>query len=163
MPEYPDIVVYIEALEKRIVGQTLERVRLGSPFLLRTAGAANFRGRRQEGCSTASDGQTDLHWPGGRSVAGFALDDCRSTSLEGPSSQRRPRASKKALAKNHLAAFEFNNGTLSLTEAGTQRRASLHVFASEADLQQSRSRWPGNFRVISERSNAVQLDKPQKL
>jgi hypothetical protein len=74
MPELPDLAIYIEALEKRIVGQRLERVRIVSPFLLRTVEPAVE--------SAAGVGETDLYWSGGRALANAAFDDCGAVALE---------------------------------------------------------------------------------
>ncbi|HEV7395742.1 MAG TPA: DNA-formamidopyrimidine glycosylase family protein [Pyrinomonadaceae bacterium] len=132
MPEYPDIVVYIEALQKRIHSQTLERVRVGSPFLLRTAAPplSAIEGRKV----------VQLRRLGKRICIGLEGDLWLVLHLmiAGRLHWKEPQPAKlkkPALSRNHLAVFEFNNGTLSLTEAGTQRRASLHLLASEADLQ----------------------------
>ena len=126
MPELPDIVVYIEALERRIVGRVLERVLVAGPFLLRTAvppvDAAQghaVKAIRRIGKRIAIGFDNEvwlvlhlmiagrLHWKAGR-----VMPDGRRVS----------------------AAFHFDHGTLTLTEAGTQKRASLHVVAGEVEL-----------------------------
>jgi formamidopyrimidine-DNA glycosylase len=126
MPEFPDIVVYIEALEQRIIGQTLRRVQLGSPFLLRTAQPplTNVDGRtvvtlRRLGKRICIGLEGDLWLVLHLMIAG------RLHWHERPVKTSRVR----------LAVFEFSNGSLSLTEAGTQRRASLHVIKGEANVQ----------------------------
>jgi formamidopyrimidine-DNA glycosylase len=134
MPEYPDIVVYLEALEKRIMGRTLERVDLASPFLLRTAvpPISSVEGRKVSGLRRL-----------GKRIC-FGLDDDLWLVLhlmiagrlhwkDGPVA--RPSGKAQRSAKAHLAKFQFDNGVLSLTEAGTQRRASLHVVEGEAGLR----------------------------
>lgn len=146
MPEYPDIVVYIEALEKRILGRTLERVRLGSPFLLRTAvpPVTSVEGRKV----------VELRRLGKRICIGLEDDLWLVLHLMIAGrlhwkDQAEARTSARALrktSKRDIAAFEFNNGTLSLTEAGTQRRASLHIIASEAGLSELD---PGGLEIFA--------------
>ena len=143
MPELPDITIYIEALEKRILGHTLERVQLTSPFLLRTATPPinalerkQVRELRRLGkriCVGLEDElwlvlhlmiAGRLHW---KNTVGAALVAARAQV------EISPAATK--FSKNHLATFQFDNGMLSLTEAGTQRRASLHIVEGEAALR----------------------------
>jgi formamidopyrimidine-DNA glycosylase len=138
MPELPDIVVYIEALERRIVGHVLERVLVAGPFLLRTAmppiDSAQghvVRAIRRIGKRIAVGFDNDvwlvlhlmiagrLHWKGTR-----VAPDGRRVS----------------------AAFYFDTGTLALTEAGTKKRASLHVVAGEGELAQLD---PGGIDVLA--------------
>ena len=130
MPELPDITVYIEALETRVLNKRLEKLTVGSPFLLRTAVPE----------ISALEGKTvrQLRRLGKRIC--FRFDDEIWLVLHlmiagrlhwkhesGPSKSVRP-------PKNHLAAFLFENGTLTLTEAGTQRRASIHIIQGDAKL-----------------------------
>ena len=136
MPEFPDIVVYIEALEKRILGHTLERVQLGSPFLLRTASPpisiANERKvveLRRLGKRTCIGLEDDLWLVLHLMIAGRL--HWKDDAVVRPAKTGRPSSKYKA----QLAAFQFDNGTLWLTEAGTQRRASLHLVAGEAGLR----------------------------
>jgi formamidopyrimidine-DNA glycosylase len=126
MPEYPDIVVYIEALEKRIQGQTLERVRLNSPFLLRTARPpiASVDGKRV----------VELRRLGKRICIGLTGDLWLVIHLMIAGRLHWKESLQTKLSKRDLAAFEFENGTLSLTEAGTQKRASLHLVSGEGGL-----------------------------
>jgi formamidopyrimidine-DNA glycosylase len=119
MPELPDIVVYIEALERRILGQTLEDVRLGSPFVLRTVEPrlAAVRGKRVRrlarlGKRIAVDLEDDLYLVLHLMIAGRLH-------------WREPGA--KLVRKLGLAAFDFADGTLVFTEAGAKKRASLHL------------------------------------
>ena len=119
MPELPDVTIYIEALESRIVGQTLERVRLASPFLLRTvdpplvsANGKKVVGLRRVGKRIAIGLEDDLWLVLHLMIAGRL--------------HWRERGAKLA-RKNAPAAFDFTNGTLVLTEAGSQKRASLHL------------------------------------
>jgi len=119
MPELPDIVVYIEALRKRIIGETLAHVRIASPFLLRTATPpiSSIEGLAVVG----------IRRIGKRIAIGFEGDRWLVLHLmiAGRLHWREPGA--KLAGKNALAAFDFTSGTLVLTEAGTTRRASLHV------------------------------------
>ena len=143
MPELPDITIYIEALEKRILGHTLERVQLTSPFLLRTATPPinalerkQVRELRRLGkriCVGLEDElwlvlhlmiAGRLHW---KDTVGAALVAARARAGTSPAATK--------FSKNHLATFQFDNGMLSLTEAGTQRRASLHIVEGEAALR----------------------------
>jgi len=142
MPELPDIVVYIEALEKRILDQTLDKVQISSPFLLRTATPpiAATEGKkvielRRLGKRICIGLEEDLwlvlhlmiagrlHW---KQNAG-AVATGRSNSTVKKAVSRPP--------KNQLAVFYFSTGALSWTEAGTQRRASLHLVQGEDELR----------------------------
>jgi formamidopyrimidine-DNA glycosylase len=137
VPELPDIVVYIEALEKRILGQTLEHVRLASPFLLRTADPPlkNAEGKTLR----------ELRRIGKRIAIG--LDDGLWLVLHLMIAGRlhwRARGVKVSRPRG-LAAFDFPNGSLLLTEAGSKKRASLHLVAGEAGL---RALNPGGIEVL---------------
>ena len=127
MPELPDIVVYIEALEKRILGQRLEHVRIASPFLLRTAAPplGSVEGRRV----------VRLRRIGKRICVGLEDDLWLVLHLmiAGRLHWKRPGA--KVSPPRGLAALNFTNGTLLWTEAGSKKRASLHVVAGESGLQ----------------------------
>jgi formamidopyrimidine-DNA glycosylase len=142
VPEYPDIVVYIEALEKRILGQTLQRVQLNSPFLLRTAipPLAKVEGKtvvelRRLG-KRICIGLEDQFW--------LVLHLMIAGRLHWRDDQRK-------LSKRDLAAFLFSNGTLTLTEAGTQRRASLHLVVGEAGLQDLN---PGGLEIFETKTRS---------
>jgi formamidopyrimidine-DNA glycosylase len=137
MPELPDISAYLSALQERIVGQPLQRVRLGSPFLLRTAAPP---------ISEAVGHQvTELRRIGKRVALGLNNDVWLVLHLmiAGRLHWRSPGA--KLAGRNNLAAFDFPNGSLVLTEAGTKRRASLHVVKGEEAL---RSIDPGGIEVF---------------
>jgi formamidopyrimidine-DNA glycosylase len=143
MPELPDITAYIGALEPRIVDQPLEQVRVASAFLLRTAQPplASVEGRvvrelRRIGKRIAIGVEGDLWLVLHLMIAGRL--------------HWRPRGAKLA-GRNNLAAFDFPHGSLVLTEAGTKRRASLHVFAGEEGL---RSVDPGGIDVLSSNLNS---------
>jgi formamidopyrimidine-DNA glycosylase len=138
MPELPDISAYIHALEPRIVGQPLLRVRLASAFLLRTAQPplASVEGRTVR----------ELRRIGKRIAFGFDGDLWLVLHLmiAGRLHWRGPEA--KLAGRNSLAAFDFPEGSLVLTEAGSKRRASLHVLSGEEALQ---SIDPGGIDVFS--------------
>lgn len=138
MPELPDITSYISALESRIIGQPLERVRLTSVFLLRTAKppVADAEGRvvrelRRIGKRIAIGVENDL-W--------LVLH----LMIAGRLHWRPPGA--KLSGRQNLAVFDFPNGSLVLTEAGTKRRASLHVVAEEEGL---RDIDPGGIEIFT--------------
>jgi len=128
MPELPDVVVYLEALDRRIVGQVLERVRVFSPFVLRSVEPpiAAASGRRVVG----------LRRMGKRLV--WALEGdlflVIHLMIAGRLRWRPPGA--KPPGRMGLAAFDFAGGTLILTEAGSKRRASIHLVQGEAGLAQ---------------------------
>jgi formamidopyrimidine-DNA glycosylase len=137
MPELPDVVVYIEALERRIRGRRLERMRIASPFVLRTVDPP----------ATAVEGTLvrGLTRVGKRIV--FALEDDLFVILHlmiAGRLQWRPPASKLP-GRRGLAAFDFADGTLILTEAGSKRRASLHVVRGKDAL---RAHDPGGLEVL---------------
>jgi formamidopyrimidine-DNA glycosylase len=138
VPELPDIAAYITALETRIVGKPLEQVRLASAFLLRTA---------QPPVSSAQGHRvTGLQRIGKRIAIGFDNDIwfVLHLMIAGRLHWKPPQA--KLAGRNNLAAFDFLNGSLVLTEAGTRRRASLHVFCGEEAL---RAIDPGGIEVFS--------------
>ena len=148
MPEYPDIVVYIEALEKRIRGRRLEHVRLNSPFLLRTASPpiSDAEGKvvvelRRLGKRICIGLEGDLWLVIHLMIAG-RLHWKEATAQ---SSRTGSKAVSIKSSKRDVAVFEFENGTLSLTEAGTQKRASLHLVTGEAGL---RDLDPGGLEVF---------------
>src|SRR5580658_4895254 len=126
MPELPDISAYITALGPRIVGQPLEQVRLQSAFLLRTAQPpiADAEGRAVR----------ELRRIGKRIAIGVENDLWLVLHLmiAGRLHWRPPEA--KLAGRQTLAAFDFPNGSLILTEAGSKRRASLHVVLGEESL-----------------------------
>jgi formamidopyrimidine-DNA glycosylase len=126
MPELPDITVYVEALANRIVGQPLTEIKLGTPFLLRTVDPP---------LSAVVDKRVVGVMRLGKRVV-IALEDELFVVIHLMIAGRlhwRPRGAKGG-KKSDLAAFEFPNGTLTLTEAGTKRRASLHLVRGSAGL-----------------------------
>ncbi len=138
MPELPDIAAYIHALGPRILGQRLERVRLQSPFLLRTTTPAL--------ADTEGFTVRELRRVGKRIAIGLENDVWLVLHLMIAGRLHwRPRGAKLA-GRNNLAAFDFATGSLVLTEAGAKRRASLHVLAGEDGL---RTVDPGGIEVFS--------------
>ena len=138
MPELPDIAAYISALEVRIISQPIEQIRLASPFLLRTVQPplSDVQGRvvcelRRIGKRIAIGLEGDLWLVLHLMIAGRLHWRSRGAKLAG---------------RNSLAAFDFPNGSLVLTEAGTKHRASLHVISGEEALQ---SVDPGGIDVFS--------------
>ncbi|HEV2641124.1 MAG TPA: DNA-formamidopyrimidine glycosylase family protein [Candidatus Elarobacter sp.] len=138
MPELPDVAAYISALEDRIVGRPVEHVRLASPFLLRTA---------QPPVSDAQ-GRTvrEIRRVGKRIAIGLDGDLWLVFHLMIAGRLHWKAAGAKLAGRNALAALDFPNGSLVLTEAGTKRRASLHVLSGEAELH---SVDPGGIDVFS--------------
>ena len=138
MPELPDIAAYISALESRIVAQPLIRVQLASPFLLRTAQppVRSIEGRVVR----------ELRRIGKRIAIGVEGDLWLVLHLmiAGRLHWRLPGA--KLAGRNSLTAFDFPNGSLVLTEAGTKHRASLHVLTGEEGL---RSIDPGGIDIFA--------------
>jgi formamidopyrimidine-DNA glycosylase len=155
MPELPDIVVYLEALEARILGQKLERVRLASPFLLRTVTppihdleGETIRSLRRVGKRIAIGLENDhwlvlhlmiagrLHWR--ESVEPrFRTRPERSegAAAGGPTSGTGRAPQVRPVPRGALAAFDFVPGSLVITEAGSRKRASLHVVVGAEGLQ----------------------------
>jgi formamidopyrimidine-DNA glycosylase len=127
MPELPDITVYIEALERRLRGARLESTRISHPFLLRTFDPpiSSLYGKRVVG----------LRRLGKRIAIGFDGDHWLVVHLmiAGRLHWLTPAATAKK-GRAPLAALVFDSGTLTLTEAGTRRRASLYVFSSTAQM-----------------------------
>jgi len=137
MPELPDITVYIEALEKRILHQRLERVRIASPFLLRTANPPLANG---EGKSVV-----ELRRLGKRICIGLDNGIWLVLHLMIAGRLHWKKRDAKVSPPRGLAAFDFSTGTLLWTEAGSKKRASLHVVAGEAGLA---ALDPGGLEVL---------------
>jgi formamidopyrimidine-DNA glycosylase len=127
MPELPDISAYLTALEPRIVGQPLERVRLQSAFLLRTA----------QPPLAAAEGRVvrELRRIGKRIAIGVDNDLWLVLHLMIAGRLHWRSKDAKLAGRQALAAFDFPNGSLVLTEAGSKRRASLHVVLGEQNLR----------------------------
>jgi formamidopyrimidine-DNA glycosylase len=138
MPELPDITVYIEALERRVDGQVLRAIRVNSPFLLRTfepllsaAEGKRVRGLKRIGKRIAIGLEGDLWLVLHLMIAGRLHWKNAGTKLTG---------------KQNLAAFDFDAGTLTLTEAGSKRRAGLWLLEGAAALAELD---PGGLEVLS--------------
>jgi formamidopyrimidine-DNA glycosylase len=138
MPELPDIAAYIAALEPRILAQPVERIRIASPFLLRTADPPLADVEARKVC--------DLRRIGKRIAIGIDGDLWLVIHLmiAGRLHWRPPNA--KLAGRQSLAAFDFPSGSLVLTEAGSKRRASLHLLRGEDALQVID---PGGIEVFS--------------
>jgi formamidopyrimidine-DNA glycosylase len=146
MPELPDIAAYLKALETRVVGQPLMRVRLASPFLLRTVQppVGSVEGRvvrelRRIGKRIAIGVEGDLWLVLHLMIAGRLHWRAKGIKLSG---------------RQSLAAFDFPNGSLTLTEAGSKRRASLHVVVGGEGL---RSLDPGGIEVFESDAKTFRL------
>jgi formamidopyrimidine-DNA glycosylase len=137
MPELPDIVLYIEALEKRILGNRLDRVRIASPFLLRTATPPV---RDAEGKTVIQ-----LRRLGKRICIGLDNDIWLVLHLMIAGRLHWRKLGVKVSPPRGLAAFDFGNGTLLWTEAGSKKRASLHLVAGEDGLA---ALDPGGLEVL---------------
>jgi formamidopyrimidine-DNA glycosylase len=126
MPELPDIAAYITALEPRIVGERLERVRLASPFLLRSVQPplARVEGHAVEG----------IRRVGKRIAIGLEGDLWLVLHLMIAGRLHWRAVGAKLGGRQNLAALDFPNGCLLLTEAGSKRRASLHLISGEGNL-----------------------------
>jgi formamidopyrimidine-DNA glycosylase len=137
VPELPDIVVYIEALEKRIQGSVLERVRIASPFLLRTAvpPLSSVEGKKI----------VELRRLGKRICFGLEGDLWLVLHLMIAGRLHWYDERAKAAKSRRLAVFEFSSGSLVLTEAGTQKRASIHVVQGESGLENLN---PGGIEIF---------------
>ncbi len=137
MPELPDITVYIEALRTRLEGHALQQVQISSPFLLRTASppleaaiGQRVTGFERLGKRIALGFENDVWWVLHLMIAGRL--------------HWRDKAPKR-LSRTTLAAFTFDSGVLTLTEAGSKKRASLHVVEGEAAM---RAMNPGGLEVM---------------
>ena len=138
MPELPDIAAYLSALEPRIVGQPIEKIRIAGISLLRTA----------QPPLASAEGRTvrELRRIGKRIAIGLDGDLWLVLHLMIAGRLHwRPSAAKLG-GRQNLAAFDFPRGSLVLTEAGSKRRASLHVFAGESALEAID---PGGIDVLS--------------
>ncbi len=145
MPELPDITIYIEAMERRIVGERFDAVRIQAPFLLRTFDppldaviGKQVREIRRLGKRIAIGLDDDLWLVLHLMIAGRLHWKARGVKLSG---------------KYNLAAFDFPAGTLLLTEAGSKRRAGLHVIRGEDSL---RAQDPGGLEVLPATLGAFQ-------
>jgi formamidopyrimidine-DNA glycosylase len=138
MPELPDVTVYIEALDQRISGHVLERVLIAGPFLLRTASPPidAVQGHKVTG----------LRRIGKRIAIGFDNDIWLVFHLMIAGRLHWSEKRKVPDGRRTLAALDFDSGTLTLTEAGARKRASLHVIEGETALQKMD---PGGIDVMA--------------
>jgi formamidopyrimidine-DNA glycosylase len=127
MPELPDIAAYMSALELRVIGRPMEHVRVASPFLLRTA----------QPPLACAEGLTvrELRRVGKRIAIGLENDLWLAIHLMIAGRLHWKAAGTKLVGRQSLAAFDFPNGSLVLTEAGTKHRASLHLVSGEEGLR----------------------------
>jgi formamidopyrimidine-DNA glycosylase len=155
VPELPDIALYLAALEPRVVGRVLRRTRLFTPFLLRSVDPplASVENRKVSGLSRLGK-RIVLEFPDELYLVIHLMIAGRFRFLEPPSSEPRPGG------KLSLAAFDFEHATLLLTEAGSKRRASLHVVRGSAGLAahdpggiDPLSAEPAEFRAMLTREN----------
>jgi len=146
MPELPDIAAYLKALETRVVGQPLMRVRLASPFLLRTVQppVATVEGRVVR----------ELRRIGKRIAIGVERDSWLVLHLMIAGRLHWRAKGIKLSGRQSLAAFDFPGGSLTLTEAGSKRRASLHVVGGDEGL---RALDPGGIEVFESDAKTFRL------
>lgn len=140
MPELPDIAVYLEALERRVTGQVLEKIRVSDPFVLRTAvpPVDSLVGRRVVALRRLGK-RIAFGFEGGPWLVLHLMIGGRLHWTDGP-------AAGRPTGRSALARLVFPTGVLTLTEAGSRRRASLHVVGGEPDL---RAHDPGGIEVMS--------------
>jgi len=145
VPEFPDIVVYIEALEKRILGAELKTVLIRAPYLLRTVTPPleSVEGKKV----------VRLRRLGKRICIG--LEDDLWLVLHLMIAGRLHWSEKQKAKASSLAMFEFSTGTLTLTEAGSRKRASLHVVRGESGLQALDPGGADLFAIDLERFTAI--------
>ena len=127
MPELPDVTVYIEALEARVLNQVLEQLRLASPFVLRSV--------QPRPSAVAGKSVVGLRRLGKRVVFELEDDFFVVVHLMIAGRFRWKAAGAKVPGRVGLAAFDFSSGTLLLTEASTKKRASIHIVQGEAGLE----------------------------
>lgn len=137
MPELPDILIYIESIERRVAGRCLEKVRIFNPFLVRTFDPPilSLEGKIVRG----------LRRLGKRIVFEFDDDLFLILHLMIAGRLHWKKRGAKPPGKMGLACFDFSDGTLLLTEAGSKRRASLHLVRGEAALAEHQ---PGGLEVL---------------
>jgi formamidopyrimidine-DNA glycosylase len=137
MPELPDIIIYIEALQKRLLNQSLQRVRIADPFLLRTA---------EPSLSSVQNKRVlELQRIGKRIAIGLEDEFWLLIHLMIAGRLHWRSLGAGLRGKRDLAAFDFAYGSLVLTESGTKKRASLHVLHGQAAL---RAHDPGGIDVL---------------
>jgi formamidopyrimidine-DNA glycosylase len=137
VPELPDVAVYLEAIEARVLGRTLEKLRLTNPFVLRTVAPAP--------AEVAGKKVVSLRRLGKRIVFGLEGDLFIVIHLMIAGRFKWLAAGAKIPGKLGLAALDFDNGTLVLTEAGSKRRAAIHIIRGEETL---RAHDPGGIEPL---------------
>ena len=143
MPELPDITLYIDALERHVVGQTINEVRLASPFLLRSVEPSLDEAIGKKVLSARRIGK--------RIVLGLEDDLWLVFHLMIAGRFHWKKSGIKLAGRHALAAFDFDEGSLTLTEFGPKKRASLHVVQGEAGLAEHD---PGGLEVLESDLNA---------
>ena len=143
MPELPDITLYIDALERHVVGQTINEVRLASPFLLRSVEPSLDEAIGKKVLSARRIGK--------RIVLGLEDDLWLVFHLMIAGRFQWKKSGIKLAGRHALAAFDFDEGSLTLTEFGPKKRASLHVVQGEAGLAEHD---PGGLEVLESDLNA---------
>ncbi len=146
MPELPDIQVYLECLQPRIIGQRLERIQIRNPFLLRTVDPPYSQAEGKQ--------VTGLRRLGKRIVIALESDLFLVLHLMIAGRLQWKPSGAKPPGKVGLAAFAFSSGTLILTEAGSKRRASLHVVRGEQALAELD---PGGLQVLDADENRFRV------
>ena len=128
MPELPDVDVYVDVLRRKLVGQTVEAIRLGNPFVLRSV----------EPAIDAAIGErvTDVRRIGKRIAIGLRNELWLIIHLMIAGRLQWHQATPSIAARNRVAAFDFDAGSLLLTEAGTKKRASLYLATGQAGLEE---------------------------
>ncbi len=140
MPELPDVVVYVEHLENRLAGRTLARLRLLNPFVLRSvAPPVDAAAGRKVKAVRRMGKRIVFELEGGLFIVLHLMIAGRLRWIA---------KDKKPPGRLSLAAFEFQDGTLLFTEAGTKRRASIHLVEGEAALAAMN---PGGLEVLDAR------------
>jgi formamidopyrimidine-DNA glycosylase len=137
MPELPDISAYLTALEARILGQRLEHVRLGSAFILRTVDPPVS--------ATQGRSVTALRRIGKRIAIGVEGDTWLVIHLMIAGRLHWKAAGAKLAGRNALLALDFTTGSLTLTEAGSKRRASLHIVRGDQLYEMD----PGGYEIFA--------------
>jgi formamidopyrimidine-DNA glycosylase len=143
LPELPDVTVYLEALTSRVLGKEIRRIRLGNPFVLRTFAPSprELEGARVVGVRRVGK-RVVLECEGARFVVIHLMIAGRL---------HWKAAGAKLAGRQSLAAFDFDDASLTLTEAGTRRRASIHLVEGEAALL---AMDPGGIEVLECNENA---------